>query len=258
MLRIGELARAGGVSVKALRFYDEIGLLVPEEIDGASRYRRYAPGQIGRLRRIMALKDLGLSLPAIGRILEEPESFGDRLREHRQRLTLEAASANERIARLDALLAGGAPDVTINVIVRDLPAAHGAAMRERLRRYEDLADLLCLGARYLPRQAGPLRRAALWHRCDTGEIDGEIDGEALFLSERPLQTSGPLRPIVLPRQRVASAVYAGEEWAPSYRAIAAWMTANGFEPAGPKREEFMTGDIVEVLVPIRRLARPAA
>jgi DNA-binding transcriptional MerR regulator len=60
MLRIGEFARAGGVSVKALRFYDEIGLLVPEEIDSASRYRRYAPGQIGRLRRILALKDLGL------------------------------------------------------------------------------------------------------------------------------------------------------------------------------------------------------
>jgi DNA-binding transcriptional MerR regulator len=254
MLRIGELARAGGVSVKALRFYDEIGLLVPEEIDGASRYRRYAPGQIGRLRRIMALKDLGLSLPAIGRILAEPESFGDRLREHRQRLTQEAASANERIARLDALLAGGAPDVTINVIVRDLPAASGAAMRERLQRYDDLAPLLALGAKHLAREARPLRRAALWHRCEAGEIDGE----ALFLSERPLQTGGPLRPIVLPRQRVASAVYAGEDWAPSYRAIAAWMTANGFEPSGPKREEFMTGDIVEVLVPIRRPARPAS
>ena len=250
MLRIGELARAGGVSVKALRFYDEIGLLVPEEIDGASRYRRYAPGQIGRLRRIMALKDLGLPLPEIGRILAEPESLDDRLREHRERLTREAAAANERIARLDALLAGGTPDV----IVRDLPAASGAAMRERLQRYDDLAPLLALGARQLARQARSVRRAALWHRCK----EGEIDGEALFLSERPLQTGGPLRPIVIPRQRVASAVYAGENWKPSYQAIAAWMTANGFEPAGPKREEFMTGDIVEVLVPFRRPARPAA
>jgi DNA-binding transcriptional MerR regulator len=244
MLRIGELARAGGVSVKTLRFYDEIGLLVPEEIDGASRYRRYAPRQIGRLRRIMALKDLGLPLLVIGRILAEPESFGDRLREHRQRLAHEAASANDRIVRLDALLAGGAPDV----IVRDLPAITGAAMRERLHRYDDLAGLFALGAQHLPRQARPVRRAALWHRCE----EGEIDGEALFLSERPLRASGPLRPIVLPRQRVASAVYAGEDWMPSYQAIAAWMTANGFEPSGPKREEIMIGDIVEVLIPIRR------
>jgi hypothetical protein len=145
---------------------------------------------------------------------------------------------------------GGSPDV----IVRDLPAATGAAMRERLRRYDDLGPLLALGAKHLARQARSVRRAALWHRCD----EGEIDGEALFLSERPLQTDGPLRPIVIPRQRVASAVYAGENWKPSYQAIAAWMTANRFEPAGPKREEFMAGDIVEVLVSFRRPARPAA
>jgi DNA-binding transcriptional MerR regulator len=244
MLRIGELARAGGVSVKALRFYDEIGLLVPEEIDSASRYRRYAPGQIGRLRRILALKDVGLPLTDVGRILAEPQSFDDRLREHRQRLVQEAASAHDRIARLDELLASGAPDV----IVRDLPAVSGVAMRQRLHRYDDLADLLALGAKLLPRQARSVRRAAIWHRCD----EGEIDGEALFLSERPLPTGGSMRPILLPRQRVASVVYSGDDWMPSYQAIAAWMTANGFEPTGPKREELMIGDIVEVLIPIRR------
>ena len=62
MLKIGEFSKFGQVSVKALRHYDELGLLAPARIDRFTGYRYYALDQLPRLNRILAFKDLGFSL----------------------------------------------------------------------------------------------------------------------------------------------------------------------------------------------------
>jgi DNA-binding transcriptional MerR regulator len=59
MLRIGDFSRLSRVSVKALRYYDEIGLLKPVEVDRFTGYRYYSAEQLPRLNRIVALKDPG-------------------------------------------------------------------------------------------------------------------------------------------------------------------------------------------------------
>lgn len=65
LLSIGELAAASGLSPKALRLYDASGLLVPRRVDPATGYRSYGPDQVGRARRIAALRGLGMGLPRI-------------------------------------------------------------------------------------------------------------------------------------------------------------------------------------------------
>ena len=69
MFSIGEFARLGGVSVRTLRHYDEIGLLRPATVDPGTGYRGYSAQQLGQLNRIMALKELGLSLTQARRLL---------------------------------------------------------------------------------------------------------------------------------------------------------------------------------------------
>ena len=63
MFSIGEFARHGRVSVRMLRHYDAIGLLRPASVDAATGYRFYQAGQLAELNRIIALKDLGFTLP---------------------------------------------------------------------------------------------------------------------------------------------------------------------------------------------------
>jgi DNA-binding transcriptional MerR regulator len=58
------------VTVKTLHHYDDLGLLRPAQIDASTSYRYYALEQLPRLYRIMALKELGLSLEQIGRLLD--------------------------------------------------------------------------------------------------------------------------------------------------------------------------------------------
>lgn len=70
MFSIGEFARLGAVSIRALRHYDEIGLLRPAEVDPVTGYRSYSAKQLRQLNRIVALKDLGLSLGQIRQLLD--------------------------------------------------------------------------------------------------------------------------------------------------------------------------------------------
>ncbi len=66
MFKIGDFSKLSLVSVKTLRYYDELGLLKPARVDEFTGYRYYSASQMPRLNRILALKDLGLSLEQVG------------------------------------------------------------------------------------------------------------------------------------------------------------------------------------------------
>ena len=70
MFSIGEFARLGAVSIRTLRHYDKIGLLAPAEVDPVTGYRSYSARQPRQLNRIVVLKDLGLTLGQIRRLLD--------------------------------------------------------------------------------------------------------------------------------------------------------------------------------------------
>jgi DNA-binding transcriptional MerR regulator len=69
LLSIGEFAHASRLSPKALRLYDELGLLVPERVDPDTGYRWYAVAQLDRAHRVATLRRLGLPLAVIKEIL---------------------------------------------------------------------------------------------------------------------------------------------------------------------------------------------
>ena len=71
MFTVGEFARLAQVSRRLLRYYDEIGLLKPSHTDRFTGYRYYCAEQLPQLNRILALKDLGLSLEQIRRVIQD-------------------------------------------------------------------------------------------------------------------------------------------------------------------------------------------
>jgi DNA-binding transcriptional MerR regulator len=81
-MSIGEFARRSRLSAKALRLYDELGLLPPARVDEDSGYRFYEPGQLKQARLIAALRQLQVPLAEINAILPlEPGLAAERLRE---------------------------------------------------------------------------------------------------------------------------------------------------------------------------------
>jgi DNA-binding transcriptional MerR regulator len=70
MLRISEFSRLTRIPAKTLRYYDDIGLFCPAQVDKFTGYRYYSVSQLPRLNRILALKELGLSLEQIRDMLD--------------------------------------------------------------------------------------------------------------------------------------------------------------------------------------------
>ena len=107
MLRIGEFAWLSQVTVETLRHYARIGLLKPVRIDCFTNYRYYSLDQLPRLNRILALKDLGLSLEQIGQILHEdltPEKIRGMLLLKQAEMEDQLKEARDRLARVAARL----------------------------------------------------------------------------------------------------------------------------------------------------------
>lgn len=116
-MQIGELAERTGLSIRTLRHYDEIGLLVPSaRSDGG--FRLYTPDDESRLLLIRRMKPLGYSLEQMGELLSVVDGLGDRpddaalgerleairteAMERRETLRRQLAAADEFVAQLAA------------------------------------------------------------------------------------------------------------------------------------------------------------
>lgn len=72
-MTIGEFAALSGLSAKALRFYDEKGLLAPRDVDPTTGYRRYGAGQVRRAATIKLLRDMGMPLAQVREAVDRPD-----------------------------------------------------------------------------------------------------------------------------------------------------------------------------------------
>ncbi len=149
MFTIGDFARHGRVSVRMLRHYDAVGLLRPARVDPHSGYRYYEAGQLARLNRVIALKDLGFTLDQV-RAIVDGEVGADELRVMLwlRRADLEAAVA-EAAARLDQVAArlraieSEGHMSTHDIVVKRLPAVR-------------LAELSGVAASFQPEHVSPV------------------------------------------------------------------------------------------------------
>ena len=73
-LTIGQVARLSGLTTRALRHYDKLGVLRPAEVSGGNGYRWYAREQVEIARHIRVLRELEVPLDEIRRILADPRS----------------------------------------------------------------------------------------------------------------------------------------------------------------------------------------
>ena len=95
-LKVGELAKRTGLTVRALHHYDEIGLLRPSLHTG-SGHRLYTAADIARLQQVLSLRQLGFALEEIRECLDRPgfsprEVIGLHVARLRQRIAMQAAA----------------------------------------------------------------------------------------------------------------------------------------------------------------------
>lgn len=105
-LPIGQFARLVGLSVGALRHYDEVGALVPAYVDPATGYRRYARSQVDDARTVALLRELEVPLDEVRAVLAEDDPAARRalLARHRDRVTARVTRLQRVLHRLTHLV----------------------------------------------------------------------------------------------------------------------------------------------------------
>ena len=223
MLRIGTFARIAGTSAKTLRDYDELGLFRPGWVDPATGYRAYSPAQLPQLRRILALRSLGVGLSEIGRLVSGGADLAGVLDRRRADLERERREVDRRLAALDIqveMAAGsGRPDVVVRPIEAESIATLGSPPEDDLERafYELEAIVRDLGIR-ARRPPGAL-------------VDA--DGARAFVPVRRIVADARLAFLRLPAERAATVIHQGSyaTLPGTRRALERWVGAAGFAPS---------------------------
>ncbi len=144
MFTIGQFAQLGQVSVRTLHHYEKVGLLRPSTVDRLNGYRSYAAAQLADLNRILVLKDLGLTLAEIGRMIEAGVTNEELVGMLRLRQEEAVARADEEQARLTRAAAridllAEHPDlaeVEAAIVVKPLGAMRIAAVHQEIDDYD--------------------------------------------------------------------------------------------------------------------------
>ena len=245
MLRIGDFSSLAQISIKTLRYYDQIGLLTPARVDDATGYRYYAAAQLSQLHRIAALKDFGFSLEQIQRILHDGISVEEmkgmlRLRQAEQERSLE--EEHERLRRLTSRirLIEQENSMSYDVIIKSTAPQWIASVREVIPAYNQVGALYPkVMAGLGPEMAACQMGVALWH--DPEYRESNVDAEAGFYFKDAPHAANGVQVHQLPASTVASTVHHGayRDLQGAYDSLLRWVAGSGYQVTGPIRELYL-------------------
>jgi DNA-binding transcriptional MerR regulator len=268
MFRIGDFSRIARVSCRLLRYYDELGLLQPARVEQDTGYRYYSAAQLPRLNRILVLKELGMSLEQIARIIDANPSASElramllvRRNDAERAVQEEAARLRQIETRIAQVDADGVLSVD-DVVVRAEPARTLLSLRRTVGSFVEARGLIGeLHALVKGRPPGAVMAVAHAQAFEQDEIDVEFG----FVLEGSTSTkhAGQLQLRELPAEEsVAACVRIGlpEHAHLVTGKIGSFVEANGYELAGPSRELFlqppqpdrMEESVVEMQFPIKK------
>jgi DNA-binding transcriptional MerR regulator/effector-binding domain-containing protein len=218
---IGRFARLAGISAKQLRAYDAVGLFRPAWVDPWSAYRYYSPAQLPELRRILALRQLGMGLDEIGELIRGGD-LQAALDRRRVELERDRRLAEERLAALD--ISVGDTDVVLRPVSEE-PVAVMALGTDASGAFDELET----------------------HVRDVGRRAHRPTGAIPSLREIYVPVTGPIPETDriayrrLPAARVASVIHRGPYAgiAGVREALLRWVDASGLASAGPMRTVYL-------------------
>lgn len=279
MLKIGDFSKLGQVSIRMLRHYDEMGLLKPAHIDQFTDYRFYTIDQLPRLNRILALKDLGLSLEQIRAVLTEDISAAQlhgMLITKQAELEREVLENQRRLRRVQAriqqieqeghespyeiVLKQTAP-LSVLAVRRSIP--HVSQMKDY--RYTMYQTVYAALERAGLERAGP--EMAFYH--NTSYTEDDIEMEAALVVQPPSAANVAIAPAdylytVPATPLLATTLHQGvlRDVVHAISAVFRWIGSNNYMACGPIREIHLFGSeldgndtipiILEVQIPIEK------
>lgn len=274
MFKIGDFSKLCRIPVSALRYYADIGLLEPIHIHPDSGYRFYSLDQLPHLNRILALKDLGLSLEQIKILLSDDLP----LSEMRGMLKLKASEMQQLIveqqaqlmrvqARLQQLEQEETGLPSLEVILKAVPEQIILSVRTIVPDGDTVGTLFMEVGGIIMSQGLKIASPpmTIFHDGEFKETD--LDVELAFpvtdtsITDIPLSNQRELNVRTLEAMpQIASIIHTGsyERFPETYEVIGRWIERNNYRICGVSREIYLRPPsdteeaITEIQFPIER------
>jgi DNA-binding transcriptional MerR regulator len=272
MLKIGDFSKLSRVSIKTLRYYDEMGLFKPSMIDRFTGYRYYTLDQLSQLNRILALKDLGLSLEQIRHLLDEnvpSEQIRGMLRLKQAELQQVLDEEQARLERVAARLRlieeeGKMPDH--DIVLKQVESIHVASIADVIPSFDEAEP-------FFERVIAELCSFVSTHKLiPVGAPLSIYHSPEELLSDIPVEFAVPVQGTAPDNARVkvqnlpaletaACAVHQGtfDQIGKAYESAVRWIESNGYRMSGPSREIYLQFDrnhletcVTEIQFPVAR------
>lgn len=255
MFRIGEFSKIAQATVKQLRYYDEIGLFQPEHIDRFTSYRYYVASQLPDLHRIIAMKDLGLSLEQIKRFVVDEVSADElqgMLSLKKSQVEQELHEKVTQLKKIEARLQQVARDKEVAqdaVVLKEIPAAPFYGFRRKVSHLKEVRNYLMEMGKTLPNKIPKKKLShlvAIQHADSFAIEDADVELGVMLhdVVDAPLQlTDGAeMQMGTLPRIELAACVIrlgGPDQSVGCFDLIGRWAETNGYELSGAVREMFI-------------------
>ncbi|MBL1228960.1 MerR family transcriptional regulator [Enterococcus sp. BWB1-3] len=242
MFKIGEFSKISNTTVRTLRYYEKLNLLIPAKIDFQSGYRYYEAGQITKINQIKLLQQVGLKLETIKEILEKEqlEIVNSYYEEKESEIDEEMETLVKKkkmIQQLQTQLREGSDIEKYNVLLKVIPARKVASMRKKLLTYQDEGELWeniwkqiqQLGAKAVPASLP----VSIYHDEEYREKD--VDVEVQIEVAREYEGNREITFFNASEMLTASVTFNGsfEQMPQVTQAIALWLEFNQYQVAGP-------------------------
>ena len=242
MIKIGDFSKLSRISIRMLRHYDNLGLLIPKNVDSFTGYRYYAPAQLQTANRITALKDMGFSLASIGAILkqfDDPEALKAFLSLKLEEVREQEGEIKNKLKLIETAINRLRKDgqaMQYDVTLKTLPQRKVACLRKIIPTYNDESMLWSQMGQETGcnlQMANPSYSLAVFH--DEGYKECDVDVEIqITVQGNHENTENVIFKTVEPIE-MASTVYKGSynQITEANEAVAAWVSDNGYDYNGP-------------------------
>jgi DNA-binding transcriptional MerR regulator len=259
VLRIGEFSRLSQVTIKALRYYDDMGLLKPARIDQFTGYRYYSVEQLPHIHRIIAFKELGLSLEKIATMLNDnlsSEETAETLRQQEEQIKQRIHEEETRLAQVRFRLhmiemENKLPD--LDVIVKLVPPQRALTLRISVGQENLVVNLLAFQqeieraiTQHHIKLTGPWTEIhyAEEFRGDFEDVEFVLPVDETQTEDVPLETAGILKLTQIPELPMAATYihHSTDDQGSDTRHISEilpilqrWIVDNGYKLCGAHR-----------------------
>lgn len=263
MYRIGEFSELSKTTIKTLRYYEKEGLLIPAHVGSHTGYRFYETSQLPELAKIIALRQMGLSINNIKRILNGSD-LKQFLIARKQELETEISLSNSQLLQINNLLEG--KNMEKEVIIKELPSCIVYFKEGVVKDFSEIVNFILQSAEEC-KKTNPTIQCVEPDYCYLNYLDGEYKEKDIKIRYAQAVTEVGIPNETIQFEEIksvkAACIYHKGSYTnlrESYSFLIKWIEENGYEIAEPIRERYIDGMwnkeneeewLTEIQIPIR-------